>query len=246
MSDRWWENDAPATVTDARKVVVSADPSTGIDARRLSPQEGKQLNAVRDEGRAGLGMVDVYRRAADAIDRFGTSPMRAAMYEATTPRDGGGFFDRLGGVVGEGAKALGLMSQDRQDDFQFLQSLQQRAVLEGQIAQKGVQTDADAARLMLSDFSPYKSVRANAEIVRGGMLSAQLAARKPGFYAAWANRYGLNGLDPRGRSVDDAWLAMVEDARGRLAPARRRPRAAAGKAGARKAGRVVDFNDLPE
>jgi hypothetical protein len=45
------------------------------------------------------------------------------------------------------------------------------------------------------------------------MLRAQLQQRRPGFYTRWAQKYGsINAVAPDGRSVDDAWNRMTEQA----------------------------------
>lgn len=168
---------------------------------KLSVQDNKFLNELRSTaGQPGLDAQNEYRRAAKAVDRLGTGPVRASLLDAFIPEEGGGFWDRVGGIIG-----APFIDRQTVDDFQTLKGLQSERVLSQQLAQKGPQTESDAARLQLTEVSPYKTPEANRRILDAGMRKATLGAMKPDFYTRWTNRYGLNGTDERGRTVDAAW-----------------------------------------
>lgn len=184
--------------------------------KRMSVQDNKFLNETRETSQAGLSAQGEYRNAAAAIDRFGSSPWKAKLYDASLPEEGGGFGDTLGAfLVGTPARLFGAVTDDGIDDFQTLKGLQSQRVLTEQLAQKGPQTESDAARLKLTEVSPYKTLEANKRILDAGMRKATLAAIKSDFFTQWANNYGLNGTDPKGRTVDAAWSALSTDAQTR-------------------------------
>lgn len=190
--------------------------------------------------RAQIGNVDQVirdiRRAAQVVDRFKTSPTKAFKARVATPeQEKSGVLDQLGaGIFG------GLVSDADKQDYQSLQALQNEFVLQKQIEQKGPQTESDALRMQLAGVSPGKYKPVNAKILGDAMLRAQLLQRKPGFYTKWAQKFGsINATDQNGKSVDDAWAVMTQNAarnyngRGKQATPRSSPR-------------VIDFNDLPE
>jgi hypothetical protein len=180
-------------------------------APRLSPQDQGQLKELRVQQAGGLDALSQYRRVAAAASRLKTSPTRASWLEARIPQENGGFFDKTGAAL-----LNWTVSQQDQDDFQRLRALQSARVLTAQTQQKGPQTESDAARLKLAEVSPYNSMEANKELVRFGSLQAALAAKKAPFFTQWANAYGgLNGLDARGRSIDEVWGQIVADAQNR-------------------------------
>jgi hypothetical protein len=210
---------------------------------RLSVQDNKFLNEVRATSQAGIDARNEYMRAAGAIDRFGTGPWKARLYDAAIPQENGGFFDALGAaVIGGPARLLGGVTPQGVDDFQTLKGLQSERVLSTQIAQKGPQTESDAARMQLTEISPYKTPEANRRVINSGIRKAALGAAKADFFTKWATQYGLNGLDDKGQTVDARWAQASKRA---LTVQPRLPgRANAGGANAGGA-RVVDFNDLP-
>ena len=175
---------------------------------KLSVQDNKFLNEMRaTSGQAGLEAETEYRNAARVIDRLGTGPVRAKLLDAFIPQDGGGFWDTVGGVIG-----APFIDQQTVDDFQTLKGLQSKRVLTEQLAQKGPQTESDAARLKLTEISPYNTKGANIRVLDAGMRKARLASIKPDFFTKWTNQYGLNGLDAQGRTVDAAWSDLTRRA----------------------------------
>jgi hypothetical protein len=96
------------------------------------------------------------------------------------------------------------------NDFQRLKGLGAERVLEEQKPQKGPQTDSDAARMALAEISPYKTPEVNAQIIKAGDAKAVRAARRAPFYTAWANKYGLNNVNEKGQSVEDAYQESLK------------------------------------
>lgn len=166
----------------------------------LSVQDNKALNEMRDAHSAGLKVNRDYREVARTLDRGNVTPLNASFLKAFIPEEGGGLLDGIGGAIG----SL-FIDQQTRDDFNALRALQSGRVMDAQIAQKGPQTEADAARLQLAEVSPWKSKKANLGVMMRGMADATLAKRKLPFMQQWANKYGLNGVDERGRTADQAW-----------------------------------------
>jgi hypothetical protein len=232
----WQEVTDPDEIA-AAEAMLGGKPTAPAPGK-LSVQDNKFLNELRaTSGQGGLEAETEYRNAARVIDRLGTGPVRAAMLDAFIPEDGGGFFDKVGGL-------LGAPFIDRQtvDDFQTLKGLQSKRVLSSQLEQKGPQTESDAARLKLTEVSPYNTPEANRRILDAGMRKARLSSIKPDFFTKWVNQYGLNGLDPQGRSVDAAWADVSRRATTAPAQTRQPPARADGVVTIRN---NADFAKLP-
>jgi len=215
MQDGGWEevtdpNEMKSVlgVEAARQMSGGASPGTG---RKLSPQEQKYLNDLREQGASGANALSQYQKAAAAIERSEITPYRAAQIESTIPQEGSGF------SAGQRWNRFIYGVDDQEvSDFQYLNGLTSAQVLDRQMEQKGPQTESDAARLKLTEISPFKSQAANAEVIGDGVLRSRMLAGKAPFYTRWANRYGLNGLDPQGRSADDVWLNALDEAQTEL------------------------------
>src|SRR3546814_9981784 len=111
-----------------------------------------------------MDSLSQYRRAAGSIDRLGTGPWRGKVLDMAIPEEGGGFGDTIGAATVGGAMGLfGGLPEQTITDFQNLKGLQSGRVLKQQIAQKGPQTESDAARMKLTEISPS---RTKAEIGR--------------------------------------------------------------------------------
>lgn len=177
---------------------------------KLGVQDNKALNEMRDAHSSALTVNRDYREVAGALDRTNMSPAKAAWLETMVPSEDGGFFDKLGAAIGQGAQGLGLLDPQTVTDYQTLRGLQSKRVMDAQIAQKGPQTEADAARLQLGEVSPLKTKDANIAVMKRGMADAVLAKRKLPFFQKWANQYGLNGVNSRGESADDAWRRVSD------------------------------------
>ncbi len=196
---------AGKTVADTRRTeqIIRQNP--------LGEQDQKTINEL-------LGQIDPLnevirdiKNGAKVVDRFGTSGGKAFAARIATPKaDPGqsGLWDQAG------AKLFGgLVSEQDKADYQQLEYLKNRAVLAAQVVQKGPQTESDAARMAMTGIQPGNRKETNAKILNEAMLKAQLGLRKPGFYTRWAQKYGsLSALDPKGRSIADAWNAMAQDA----------------------------------
>lgn len=171
----------------------------------LSVQDNKALNEMRDGHSAALTVNRDYRETAKSIDRLNASPAYAKLLDMLIPSEGGGVMDAIGGGIGSM-----VLDDQTVSDFQNLKGLQSKRVMDAQIAQKGPQTEADAARLQLAEVSPFKTKKTNIEVMRRGMADATLAKRKLPFFQQWANQYGLNGTDRKGRTADQAWREVAD------------------------------------
>lgn len=197
----WWESDPVASIADAREVAQGGNNRGG----GLSVQDNKALNEMRGSHSAALGVNRDYRTVARVLDRSNMTPVKASVLNALTPEEGGGLFDAIGGWVGSK-----ILPQQTISDFQTLRGLQSKRVMDAQVEQKGPQTESDAARLQLTEVSPWKTKQANIGVMRRGMADAVLAKRKLPFFQMWANKYGLNGVNERGQTADQAWGTVAD------------------------------------
>jgi len=185
---------------------VKVTGSTPRVAPKMSVEAQKQLNGLNAQAAAARETATEYSNAQAALKRLKPGPFRGAFLDAAIPEQGGNLMDKLGSIViGGPAKILGAVTPQDTTDFQRLKGLQAQRVLTGQIEQKGPQTDSDAARLNLTEISPYKTSEVNAAVVDSGRKKADRAIKRAPFYSKWANTYGLNGVDEKGRSVEQAF-----------------------------------------
>lgn len=174
---------------------------------RLSAQDQKFLNDLSTQAQTANETARIYDRAEQDVKRLGTGPYRGQFLGMATPEDNGGILDKIGAVlIGGPARITGAIRGKDTDAFQRLRGLQSQQVLQGQLAQKGPQTESDAARLMLTEISPSKTVPTNLDIIQQGRAKAQRAQAKAQFYNEWAQKFGgVRGLNPKGTNVDAAW-----------------------------------------
>jgi hypothetical protein len=209
---------APQTATQAeidqeQLLALREKRQKGGDGRKLSPVEQRRLNELSEQGGAAANTLLQYRRADQVLRRSHLTPERSAQIKSSIVPEDAGLFGMIGSKFNRFVNGV---SEQEVADFQTLMALQNAQVLDRQLLQKGTQTESDAARLKLTEVSPYKPFEANEAVIRDGMMRSEMATRKPGFYTQWANSYGLNGLDPSGRSVDQAWDAELKHAFGDL------------------------------
>lgn len=180
--------------------------SKGPGGSRASQQDVKLLNEYGSAAADAAEVERIYKRAATDIKKFHTGPYRGTIMGMATPEDNGGFMDKLGAVViGAPARLTGAITSEDTNRYQKLRSLQQYRVLGEQTRQKGVQTEGDAARIMLAEISPTKTEEANMDIIRNGIARMQRVKAKAAFYTKWANKYGLHGQNAAGQTADQVW-----------------------------------------
>lgn len=172
----------------------------------LSPGDRQFLNTLSQQAADAGETRRVYERARSDVHTLQTGPYRGRFMQMATPEDNGGILDTIGSVVlGAPARLLGAIRGKETDAYQRLRGLQSQQVLQGQLAQKGPQTESDAARLMLTEISPSKTVPTNEDIISKGVSKADRARAKSVFYTWFANKYGLHGLSPHGYTADQLW-----------------------------------------
>ena len=179
--------------------------------RKMSPQEQKTLNELNAQAAEAREIQTQYNSAEGAIKRLKPGPFRARFLESALPDENGGVLDTLGAaIIGGPAKLLGAINPSEVSDFQRLRGLQSQRVLSEQIQQKGPQTESDAARMQMTELSPYKDESTNMAVINSGRQKTARIQQRADFYTKFANRYGLNGTDKWGQSVEQAfnsWLA---------------------------------------
>lgn len=221
--------------------------ATGRDARErrqypVPKEDMARLNAMRDQAGGMPELIGKLKTATGAIDRFKPSAGRGTLYQNFYAEPDDGLISGAGKSIGRA-----FLPDQSERDYEILRAMQESAVLKTQEAQKGPQTEADAARMKASTISPTKGLNTNALLAAESIFNARMAERKPDFYTKWANRHGsLSSLDEKGRSVDQAWSA---DYKGRFNKFRSDPRirrltGGGGKTQAQGEAETVDFEDL--
>lgn len=182
---------------------IARNPISEIDQKSLAEMRlagGDLDSVVRDIGAASA-----------AVDRFKPAPGKAASFDWFTP-------DENDWPLTAAAKNanfalnpfISATERDRQD-YQTLLALQNQAVLNQQIAQKGPQTESDALRMKLTTVSPNKAMGENKRTLIETRYDAEMRRRRLDFYTQWANKVGsLSALDPNGRSADEAWQSAYD------------------------------------
>jgi hypothetical protein len=167
----------------------------------IPKEDMARINDIRGQSGGMQELVGKLKTATGAIDRFQPGPGRGTRYQNFYAEPEDGLF--TGAIKGVGRMFLPDASER---DYEILRAMQESAVLKTQEAQKGPQTEADAARMKASTISPTKSVQTNALLAAESIYNARMAEKKPDFYTKWANRHGsLSSLDSKGNSVDKAW-----------------------------------------
>lgn len=178
---------------------------------KLTNPDKTKLNSLSEQAASGYETQQEYQAAQAALKRFRPGPVRGAFMDAVIPEQGGGIMDAIAAAtIGTPARALGVVTPQNITDFQRLKGLQSQRVLQEQLAQKGPQTDSDAARLQLTEISPYKMPDVNAQVVQSGSAKAQRAQQRAKFYTQWSNKYGLNAPNEQGQGVEDAFQAGIK------------------------------------
>lgn len=215
MAGQWEEVTDPVEIKKALGV-DAANQLSGVGGKKtgrggFSPQAQAFLNALSTQAQEAGETKRLYDQAEPAINKLHPGPYRGAFLDMAIPQENGGFFDKLGAfVIGGPARVLGAITPDEVDAYQNLKRLQSSRVLGEQILQKGPQTESDAARMQLTEISPGKSKAANKATIAAGRAKADRVRAKPTFYTAWANKYGLNGVDENGFTADQVWAQAAD------------------------------------
>ena len=232
--------DIKRTVTQTQgDVLDNAGKVRELRQNPLGETDQAFINKMR-EGAGDLpGVLRDITAAQAAVDRFQPFPGKGIAYSAGTPTDDNGpVTGALKGLVG-----LALPDQS-QEDYQTLSRLQNAAVLNAQLAQKGPQTESDAIRMKLSSVSPNRDVRPNAQLLAEQQYDTQMKMERPSFYTYWANQLGsTQALNSKGQTADQVWNEYYS---GGLRKMRRDGRYTGNrppKAPPRKQNRVIDWND---
>lgn len=171
-----------------------------------SPEEQKKLNELDVSAGDAAEIHNIYSRARGAVSRLQPGPFRGALLDATIPTEQTGPLGRVGAaLLAPITRWTGAVTDQNVNDYQTIKGLQSERVQALQRMQKGVQTEGDAARYMLGDISPNKSLDVNKQIIAAGDAKASRIQGRAAFYTQWANKYGLNGVDENGNSVEQSF-----------------------------------------
>lgn len=190
---------------------VSVGGTTPIKKGGGDPQTRAYLNDLSSKAADAAEAMRIYDAAEQPLKKLHPGPGRGRLMEIATPEEGGGLLDTIGGVlVGGPARALGAITPDETDAYQKIRGYQSRQVLQAQLAQKGVQSESDAARMQLTELSPSKSLDVNMDVINRGRDRARRAQARAIFYSRFANDWGLNGVDRQGRTADQIWAQEAD------------------------------------
>ena len=199
------------TVVDTRGSEISNQKAIGEIAANtkrmmenpISDRDQALINGMRQSLGDMPGVLRDIHAAATAVDRFQPEPGKGSKYSWMVPEDNDW---PITAWAKNAVGALAGLTQEDVDNYQAITSLQNQAVLNSQIAQKGPQTESDAMRMKLAGVSPNKGVLPNAQLLARQAYDADMKMRRPGFYEAWANRLGsTHALNKSGKSADDVW-----------------------------------------
>lgn len=202
-----------AVVKNGQLVAVPGGArASGGGARKMSPQAQIFLNKLSSDAQSAAEVGRLYDRVEGTIKRLKPGPYRnSLLLSPAIPEDEGGVLDKIGAVaVGIPARLSGAVTPQETSDYQTMRAVQNAAVLERQLPQKGAQTESDAARMMLADVSPGKDTEANMEVIRAGRRKIERDQAKAIFFTKWAQKYGHGGLDPQGHSADELWARAAD------------------------------------
>lgn len=172
----------------------------------ISEVDQKALATMRENQGDLAGVARDITAGFDANARFKSTPGKGKSFDWFTP-------DEDDWALTAAAKNanfnlnpfIDATEQDR-TDYQTMLALQNQAVLNAQIAQKGPQTESDAARMKLTAFSPNKASDENTRTLSEALYDTEMRRRKLDFYTKWANKNGsLSALNKSGKSADQIW-----------------------------------------
>lgn len=174
----------------------------------ISKEDAAIIDRMRQQADVAKKAALELKQAAAAVDRFRTGPDRAKSVSRSIVAEDDGLIEQ--GMRNAYGFVAGIDAQD-QEDYQNLDRLRQARVATIQLEQKGLQTESDAARYIKSTFGPEKMQGVNAAALGEAVFRAEMDARRPQLYTAWANKFGsLSALNKAGKSVDDWWNDTLE------------------------------------
>lgn len=182
--------------------------NTGGKGGKFSPQAQNFLNELSRQAAEAGETRRVYERAKQDVKTLDPGPYRGRFLDMAIPTEGGGIMDNIGAaVIGVPAKITGAITPEEVGSYQHMQGLKSQQVLQAQLAQKGPQTESDAARMALTELSPNKTATVNEDVINKGISKANRVRAKAVFYTQFANKWGLNGTTPHGYTADQLWAS---------------------------------------
>lgn len=177
-----------------------------LNRNPISEIDQKALATMRENQGDLAGVARDITAGFNANARFRPTPGKGKEFDWFTP-------DENDWALTAGLKNMNFAlnpfiraSEQDRTDYQTMLALQNQAVLNAQLAQKGPQTESDAARMKLTAFSPNKASAENTRTLTEALYDTQMRRRKLDFYTKWANKNGsLSALNKDGKSADQIW-----------------------------------------
>lgn len=169
-------------------------------------EDRQALNQLNEQSQAARDNQRFINEAQAASKRLPTGPFRGALYDLALPEEKGGLLDGLAATfIGGPLRITGALTEQNVQDIQTMDRAKQAAVLAEQRTQKGVQTEGDAVRMAMVGLDKRKTNQNNVDVTNSATARNNEVLTRAQFFTQWANRYGLNRLNERGQSVEQAF-----------------------------------------
>ena len=203
--DDWWSDQPLATAADAKTYGGNGRAAT-------SPQDRIALNAASAKAQTERDASRDYDVTERAVRTMDTGPMKAGFIDAMTPSEGGGFWDKVGGVVGLVPRALGIIDQDTLDARDTLNTVAARSVTRGQALPPGPASDRDVALARTAAVNPYKGVKENLRIIEAARRDSGLEQTRNLLRSKWIAKFGSTSqASPNGMTFEEAQQIAERD-----------------------------------
>lgn len=200
--------------------LVALPGGGGAKGGKMSPQAQAFLNDLSTKAASAREVGKLYDNVEGSMKVVRPGPYRnRLLLSPAIPEDNGGVLDQLGGaLIGGVTRLTGAVKPEEVSAYQTMRAVQNAAVLERQLPQKGPQTESDAARMMLADISPGKDVAANKRVIDTGRKKLAREQARAVFYSKWATKYGHNQPNPEGMTADEVWAKAADHITNRVFP----------------------------
>lgn len=191
-------------------VRLAPAPGSPVAARKMSKEEQNELNKQNMGAAAGLEAKQRVAETLPAAKRLRGGPWRGAFLDAAID-NGGGFWDTLGAyAIGAPMRLIGAIPQRDVEDYQTVQRNALLSTRQSETGEKGTQTEGDAARSLAATISARTADPTGTAAQVIGKADRQ--QKRAYFYTKWANQYGLNNTDEKGRGVEEAFMQSIGSA----------------------------------
>lgn len=204
--DDWWSDQPLATAADAKMYGGNGGRAA------TSPQDRVALNAASAKAQTERDAMRDYDATERAVRTMETGPIKAAVIDAITPSENGGFWDGVGGVVGLLPRVFGYPERDTMDARDTLNTIAARSVTRGQTLPPGPASDRDVALARTASVNPYKGVKENLRIIEAARRDSGLEQTRNLLRSKWISKFGSTSQpSPNGMTFEEAQQIAEND-----------------------------------